>query len=116
MGVDKEREKEKMGEKRTGGGMNAGFLFLYDWLPGFAMLPATDLKQLFLALIARQRDGVPLPTFKRATTEALAQIIEVTIKRRLGGRDGGEKNDTEASAEGVPLTPTLTQRQGRGTA
>lgn len=78
-----------------------GFLFSYDWLPIINLLSAEEFKALFLALLLRQKDGVPIPHFESDLANAIASMIEPTIKRRLNGQKGGlktQKNARKSSA------------------
>ena len=65
--------------------LESGFLFLYDWMPLLDRLPAKELKALLVALIALQREEIPLPTFKNPLTDSFARMIEPVIRRRLEG-------------------------------
>lgn len=69
--------------------LDNGFLFLYDWLPAFMHLDGEDFKTLLLALIARQRDSTPFPSFENTSVDIYAKMIEPTIIRRLEGQRGG---------------------------
>ncbi len=76
-----------------------GFLLLYDWLPAFESLPAKEVKALLLALIARQREKRPLPSFSNPLTANYARMIEPSIKRRLDGATGARQGKEKAAAE-----------------
>ena len=83
--------------------LESGFLFLYDWLPVLEGLSGKEFKALFLALVARQRDGTPLPPFRNATTALYARMIEPCIARRLHAAHArklahqGDADGTESS-------------------
>ena len=81
-----------------------GFLFLYDWLPAMECLPAKEMKKLFLALVARQRENKALPAFESPLTESYARMIEPTIRRRLEGREIAKRG--EDRGEGPSPQPT----------
>ena len=68
-----------------------GFLFSYDWLPAFETLSGDDFKELFLALMNRQRYGEAFPAFKNEQVGIYADIFANVIDRRLSGKRGGEK-------------------------
>ena len=76
--------------------LNAGFLFLYDWMPVLERLSGEDFKALFSALIARQRENVPLPTFENDLAEIFARMIEPTIQRRLNGQMNAKKGQKKS--------------------
>ena len=81
--------------------MDGGFLISYDWLPALESLSAEDFQSLLLALIKRQKDGEPLPTFENPTVGIYAKMIEPTIKRRLYGQVGGSisKGTTQGTTQ-----------------
>ena len=67
--------------------LEMGFLFLYEWLPLFETLGEADAGRLMLALIRRQKDGEPYPSFGNPLLEAYARVIDATIVRRLTGKE-----------------------------
>ncbi len=84
--------------------LDCGFLFLYDWLPAMECLPPKEMKALFLALVARQRENKALPAFASPLTESYARMIEPTICRRLEGREAAKRG--EDRGEGPSPQPT----------
>ena len=99
--------------------LSHGFLFMYDWLPMIERLSGEEFKALFLALIDRQRNGMPIPHLDGELTQIFASMIEPTIIRRLEGQKGGLKRtakkasaeasteaSTKASSEAPPDAPT----------
>ena len=84
--------------------LECGFLFLYDWLPAMECLPPKEMKALFLALVARQRENKALPSFASPLTESYARMIEPTICRRLEGREAAKRG--EDRGEGPSPQPT----------
>ncbi len=78
--------------------LKRGFFFFYEWLSAMDDLSPREYKALMRALIARQRNGTPLPTFRSKTANACAALIELTIKRRLAQRDA-----ELAQEEGFPV-------------
>ena len=88
--------------------LDSGFLLLYDWLPAIRSLDGEGVKELLLALIARQREGTAFPTFQNAQVEIYARMIEPTIQRRLVGLSNRmSKSDEEACTQ--PCTQPYTQ-------
>ena len=71
--------------------LSHGCLFMYDWLPMIERLSGEEFKALFLALIDRQRNGMPIPHLDGELTQIFASMIEPTIIRRLEGQKGGLK-------------------------
>ncbi len=92
--------------------LESGFLFLYDWLPAIEQLPAKEVKKLFLALVARQRENTPLPLFSNTITASYARMIEPCIKRRLDGQIGGNKAH-EATTPTVGTSPQSKVKQSK---
>lgn len=94
--------------------LGAGFLFLYDWLPMIDKLSGEEFKALFMALIARQKDGTPIPHLDGNLTQMFAQIIEPTIKRRLVGQTNAQKSvkrkDTSELTSGYALSHSRAKR------
>jgi hypothetical protein len=87
--------------------LSHGFLFMYDWLPMIERLSGEEFKALFLALIDRQRNGMPIPHLDGELTQIFASMIEPTIIRRLEGQKGGLKRTAKkASAEASTEVPT----------
>ena len=89
--------------------LDSGFLILYDWLPLLKTLCHKDYRLLMDALIARQRENQPLPTFAKPLVNNIARTIEAVIKRRLEGaawaqKGAEEAQSPEATPEGVPTT------------
>ncbi len=83
--------------------LESGFLILYDWMPALETLPAKEVKALLLALIARQRENVPLPSFRNPLTGSFARMIEPVICRRLEGAAWAKKGLSEQDdPSGVP--------------
>ena len=96
--------------------LSHGFLFMYDWLPMIERLSGEEFKALFLALIDRQRNGMPIPHLDGELTQIFASMIEPTIIRRLEGQKGGlkrtaKKASTEASTEVPTVVPTVVPAQ-----
>jgi hypothetical protein len=92
--------------------LESGFLFLYDWMPVLELLPAKEVKALLLALIARQRENKPLPTFRNPLTDSLARMIEPVIRRRLEGAMWAQKGqDPSGVPEGEPRGEPLPQKR-----
>jgi hypothetical protein len=88
--------------------LSHGFLFMYDWLPMIERLSGEEFKALFLALIDRQRNGMPIPHLDGELTQIFASMIEPTIIRRLEGQKGGLKRTAKkASAEASTEVPTV---------
>ena len=86
--------------------LSHGFLFMYDWLPMIERLSGEEFKALFLALIDRQRNGMPIPHLDGELTQIFASMIEPTIIRRLEGQKGGLKRTAKkASAEASTEVP-----------
>lgn len=85
--------------------LDSGFLFLYDWMTALKVLTNEELGALFRALIARQKDEIPLPEFENPTAAILAEMIEPTIKRRLEGQKAGLKSKEQASKKHPPEVP-----------
>ena len=57
-----------------------------------------------MALIARQRDQIPLPRFNSQLADVFARTFEPVIQRRLDGQNGGKKaKDTPPT---LPPSPT----------
>ena len=84
--------------------LGSGFLLLYEWLPALEMLPPDDFKEVVMALIARQRDQIPLPQFNSQLADVFARTFEPVIQRRLDGQNGGKKaKDTPPT---IPPSPT----------
>ena len=84
--------------------LESGFLFLYDWMPVLEALPAKEVKALLLALIARQRENQPLPSFRNPLTQSFARMIEPVICRRLEGAAWAKKGLTgQDDPSGVPM-------------
>lgn len=88
--------------------LESGFLFLYDWMPVLEALPAKEVKALLLALIARQRENRPLPSFRNPLTGSFARMIEPVICRRLEGAAWAKKglsgqNDPSGDPLGEPV-------------
>lgn len=79
--------------------LSFGFLFLYDWVPIMTQLDGEEFKALFKALLERQKDGKPMPSFDNPLTQMIANMIEPAIKRRLSGQKGGLK--TQERSRGV---------------
>jgi len=76
-----------------------GFLFLYDWMPILEDLPGESFKELLLALIDRQQNGTPMPSFSDPRCAVYYRIISATVDRRRRGQKGGletKKRSTEA--------------------
>ena len=67
-------------------GLNVGFLIMYEWVPFMENLSAESLKELFSAMIKRQRDGTPFPEFKDKYINFFVPVVEATIQRRLTGQ------------------------------
>ncbi len=65
--------------------LSSGFLFLYDWAPIIERLTGEEFKELFLALVLRQREEKAFPEFRSPEVRFYASLIEPTIKRRLAG-------------------------------
>ena len=82
--------------------LTCGFLFLYDWMPAIEHLSPEEFHALFKALIARQRDGAPMPHFDNGITQMIASMIEPTIVRRLEGQKGGRKTQSAAKQKPSP--------------
>ena len=93
--------------------LDSGFLILYDWLPLLNTLSNKDYRLLMDALIARQRENKPLPTFQRPLVNSIAYTIEAVIKRRLEGAAWAQKGQTEAeSSEDTPEgSPTTKEKE-----
>lgn len=90
--------------------LDRGFLIFYDWLPLLQLLDGERFKELLLALINYQRDGIQIPKFEDEYENAFAQAILPSIKRRLDGQTGGlkaNKNKTNEVPTSVP-TPVPT--------
>ena len=83
--------------------LEMGFLFLYEWLPLFETLGEADAGRLMLALIRRQKDGEPYPSFGNTLLEAYARVIDATIVRRLQGI--GKKGDCLDAPTSPPTSP-----------
>ena len=84
--------------------LTSGFLFLYDWMPAIEHLSPEEFHALFKALIARQRDNKPMPSFDNGITQMIASMIEPTIIRRLEGQKGGRKTQSTAKQKPAPDT------------
>ena len=83
--------------------LDSGFLFLYDWLPVLEQLPLREVGALFVALVKRQRNNEPLPTFRNPLTGMVARMIEPVIIRRLEGAEWAKKGREGAGTPvGVP--------------
>ncbi|MBE6702689.1 MAG: hypothetical protein E7585_04680 [Ruminococcaceae bacterium] len=95
--------------------LESGFLFLYDWMPVLEHLPAKEVKALLLALIARQRENKPLPSFHNPLTNSFARMIEPVIRRRLEGAEWAKKGLAEQEPDrdppGVPQGNPHHQRE-----
>ena len=96
--------------------LESGFLFLYDWMPVLETLPAKEVKTLLLALIARQRENQPLPSFRNPLTDSFARMIEPVIRRRLEGAEWAKKGmaesaDPEGGPTGVPTPESEDKKQ-----
>ena len=91
--------------------LSLGFLLLYDWLPAIYELPAKEVKALLIALIERQREGTPLPTFKNKMTNSFARMIEPVIKRRLDGQAGGKKGHEVLNGGEAPTVVPCPKRE-----
>ena len=85
-----------------------GFLLLYDWLPALKKLPLDDAARLMFAMIDRQRDGTPFPTFENDLVNTFALMIEPSIKRRLDGSASGKKGAVKTNPKTPPVTPPVT--------
>ena len=83
--------------------LNSGFLISYDWLAALEMLNGEDCKALLFALIRRQKDGEPLPTFENPLLNVFCDMIEPTIKRRLSGQIGGNKAKEQPTPVPTPV-------------
>lgn len=91
--------------------LESGFLFLYDWMPVLETLPAKEVKTLLLALIARQRENQPLPSFRNPLTDSFARMIEPVIRRRLEGAEWAKKGMAEQQdPSGSPHREPPTER------
>lgn len=66
--------------------LDSGFLILYEWLPALEVLPPEDFKALVMALIDRQRNETPFPSFDNQLTDIFARTFEPVIMRRLDGQ------------------------------
>ena len=86
--------------------LNSGFLISYDWLAALEMLSGEDCKNLLFALIRRQKDGEPLPTFENPLLNVFADMMEPTIKRRLSGQAGGNKAKEQPTPVPTPVPTT----------
>ena len=84
--------------------LTSGFLFLYDWMPAIEHLSPEEFHALFKALIARQRDNKPMPSFDDGITQMIASMIEPTIIRRLEGQKGGRKTQSAVKQKPAPDT------------
>jgi hypothetical protein len=84
--------------------LGSGFLLLYEWLPTLEMVPAHDFKEVVMALIARQRDQLPLPRFNSQLADVFARTFEPVIQRRLDGQNGGKK--AKDNPPTIPPSPT----------
>jgi hypothetical protein len=84
--------------------LGSGFLLLYEWLPALEMLPPDDFKEVVMALIARQRDQIPLPRFNSQLADVFARTFEPVIQRRLDGQNGGKK--AKDNTPTIPPSPT----------
>ena len=84
--------------------LGSGFLLLYEWLPALEMLPPDDFKEVVMALIARQRDQIPLPRFNSQLADVFARTFEPVIQRRLDGQNGGKK--AKDNPPTLPPSPT----------
>jgi hypothetical protein len=94
--------------------LESGFLFLYDWMPVLETLPAKEVKTLLLALIARQRENQPLPSFRNPLTDSFARMIEPVIRRRLEGAEWAKKGMAGAAdPEGVPMGEPTDQSEDK---
>ena len=82
--------------------LESGFLILYDWMAALETLSGEDFKALVMALIARQRSGIALPSFENPIVRIYASMIEPTIERRLKGRGYAKQK------KGVLNTPEAT--------
>ena len=91
--------------------LSLGFLLLYDWLPAIYELPAKEVKALLIALIERQREGTPLPTFKNKMTNSFALMIEPVIKRRPDGQAGGKKGQEVLNRGEAPTVVPCPKRE-----
>ena len=85
-----------------------GFLLLYDWLPALKKLPLDDAARLMFAMIDRQRDGTPFPTFENDLVNTFAAMIEPSIQRRLAGAASGKKGAVKTNPKTPPVTPPVT--------
>jgi hypothetical protein len=81
-----------------------GFLLLYDWLPALKKLPLADAARLMFAMIDRQRNGIPFPTFKNDLANTFADMIEPSIERRLVGSASGKRGAAMKKAAEVSFT------------
>ena len=79
--------------------LDIGFLFLYEWIPAFESLAPKDFKELFLALIRKQKCGEELPEFKNAQANIYASMIAPVINRRIAGKANVEKRYRNNSEE-----------------
>lgn len=78
--------------------LDSGFLISYDWWAAFESLEADDFRAFLVALVERQRDGKPLPTFENPQLNIYARMIEPTIKRRIDGRIGADITNSGAGS------------------
>lgn len=58
-----------------------------------------------MALIARQRDQIPLPRFNSQLADVFARTFEPVIQRRLDGQNGGKKAKDTPLPYPPPLPP-----------
>lgn len=84
--------------------LSNGFLFSYDWLPMLNVLSGDEVKTLLIALIDRQRNGIPFPNFENDMVRVFAQMIEPTIERRLNGSKGGYKANRDTTEDTTVVT------------
>ena len=87
--------------------LDSGFLISYDWLPALESLSGEDYKALLTALIKRQKDKAPFPTFENPTVGIFADMIEPTIKRRLDGQKGGLTSSDEDTTTDTTIPTTV---------
>lgn len=92
--------------------LEAGFLILNEWIPAFRSLSGDECKELLFALIDRQQNGTPVPSFE-GIMGIYAQMIEPTIKRRLDGQRGGRKGTTIGTMQGTTIGTTIGTSEAR---
>lgn len=104
----RKREDRRQRKCKAQGGytMSAenGFLFFYDWTEVFERLAPKEFKELFLAMLKYQRDGVEPPQFT-GKAEIAAMFLFPQISRRKycmeSGKKGGAKRVESGNGKGT---------------